>query len=82
MYGTKVTHALCPQYIRKYESKFNVISMSIRSYFKPNVGLPDPKGLLSFCLLSQAIALANKEVEKVTSEKINWQAVWSIQEVR
>ena len=32
-------------------------------------GLPDPKGSLSTCLSSQAIALANKEVEKVTSEK-------------
>ena len=43
--------------------------MSIRSFFKQKDGLPDPKGSLSTCLSSQAIALANKEVEKVTSEK-------------
>ena len=44
--------------------------MSILSFFKPKDGLPDPKGLLlSTCLPSQAIALANKEVEKATSEK-------------
>ena len=43
--------------------------MSIRSYFKPKDGLPDPKGSLSSILPSQAIALANKEVEKVISEK-------------
>jgi len=43
--------------------------MSIRSYFKPKDGLPDPKGSLSSCLPSQAIALANKEVEKLASEK-------------
>ena len=42
--------------------------MSIRSFFKRKDGLPDPKGSLSTCLYSQAIALANKEV-KVTSEK-------------
>ena len=39
--------------------------MSIRSYFQPENGLPDPKGSLSCSLPSQAIALANKEVEKV-----------------
>ena len=46
--------------------------MSIRSYyFKLNRdGLPDPRGSLSSCLPSQAIALANKEVEKVTSDTI------------
>ena len=43
--------------------------MSIRSFFKRKDGLPDPKGSLSTCLSSQAISLANKEVEKVTSEK-------------
>ena len=43
--------------------------MSIQSFFKRMDGLPDPKGSLSTCLSSQAIALANKEVEKVTSEK-------------
>ena len=41
--------------------------MSIRSF---KDGLPDPKGSLSTSLLSKAIALANKEVEKViTSEE-------------
>jgi len=49
--------------------KFNATSMSIRSYFKPKDGLPDPKGSLSSCLPSQAFALANKEVEKLASEK-------------
>ena len=43
--------------------------MSIQSYFKPKDGLPDPSGLLSSCLPSQEVALANKEVEKVTSDK-------------
>ena len=42
--------------------------MSIRSYFKPKDGLPDLRGSLSSCLPSQAIPLANKEVEKVTSD--------------
>ena len=66
IYGTKITRALCAQYgIRK----FNATGMSIRSYFKPKDGLPDPKGSLSSCLPSQAIALASKEVEKLASEK-------------
>ena len=40
------------------------------SYFKPKDGLPDGlEGSLSSILPSQAIALANKEVEKVISEK-------------
>ena len=43
--------------------------MSSRNYFKLRNGLPDPKGLLSTHLLSQAIALANKEVEKANIEK-------------
>ncbi len=43
--------------------------MSIRSFFKPKDGLPDPKGSLSACLPSQAIALANKEVEKARNEE-------------
>ena len=40
--------------------------MSIRSYFTPK---DDPRESLSSCLPSQAIALANKEVEKVTGDK-------------
>ena len=44
--------------------------MSILSYFKPKDGLPDElEGSLSSILPSQAIALVNKEVEKVISEK-------------
>ena len=43
-----------------------LLEMSIRSYLiQPKNGLPDPKGSLSCSLPSQAIALANKEVEKV-----------------
>ena len=44
--------------------------MSIRSFFKPKDGLPDPNGALSTSLPSQAIALANKEVEKATTRSI------------
>ena len=42
-----------------------LLEMLIRSCFQPENGLPYPKGLLSCSLPSQAIALANKEVEKV-----------------
>ena len=47
------------------------LRMSIRKYFKPKDSLPDPKGSLSCSLpsTSQAIALANKEVEKIMNEK-------------
>ncbi len=38
-------------------------------YSKPKDSLPDPKGSLSSRLPSQAIALAIKEVEKVTNSK-------------
>ena len=48
-----------------------LLEMSIRSYFQPENGLPDPKGSLSCSLPSQAIALANKEVEKVIGRKKN-----------
>ena len=43
--------------------------MSIQSYFKPKGGLPDPEGSLSTCLPTQAIALANKAVEKAIMDK-------------
>ena len=43
--------------------------MSILSYFKSKDGLPDPMGPLSAAIPSQAIALANREVEKVISEE-------------
>ena len=42
--------------------------MSIRRFLKLKNGLPDPKGSLSASVLLQAIALANREVEKVISE--------------
>ena len=42
--------------------------MSIRNYFRPSNGLPEPNGSLSLHIPSQAIALANKEVEKVLNE--------------
>ena len=43
--------------------------MLIRRYFKPKDSLPDPKGSLSSQIPSQAIALANKEVEKIINKK-------------
>ena len=43
--------------------------MSIRQYFKPRDGLPDPQGCLSSAIPSHAIALANKEVERAMSEE-------------
>ena len=39
--------------------------MSIRRFFKPIDGLPDPKGSLSAAIPSAAIASANREVQKV-----------------
>ena len=41
--------------------------MSILSYFKPKDSLPDRKGALSSSLPSEAIALADKEVEKASN---------------
>ena len=41
--------------------------MSLRHYFKPRDGLPDPKGSLSRQLSSEAITQANREVEKALS---------------
>ena len=38
--------------------------MSVRQYFKPRDGLPDPKGSLSTSMSSLVIASANREVEK------------------
>ena len=40
-------------------------TMSIRKFFKPVDGLPDPRGSLSSSMPSAAIASANREVEKV-----------------
>ena len=43
--------------------------MSIRQYFNPRDGLPDPKGPLCNSVSSSAIAMANKEVEKELAAK-------------
>ena len=43
--------------------------MSILNYFKPKDGLPNPKGPLLLSIPSQAIALANREVAKATTDK-------------
>ena len=40
-------------------------AMSILNYFKPQDGLPDPKGPLSQSLSSRAITAANSEVANV-----------------
>ena len=45
------------------------LTMSIRQYFKPRDGLPDPRGPLCNSLASNAIAMANKEVEKEIAKK-------------
>ena len=42
--------------------------ISIRDYIRPNNGLPEPTGSLSLHVPLQAIALANKDVEKVLKE--------------
>ena len=60
IYGTKITRDSVVTYVQCLYS----VAMS-----KRKDGLPNPKGSLFTCLSSQAIALANKEVEKVTSEK-------------
>ena len=49
--------------------QFELAAMSIRTYFKPKDGLPNPKGPLSQLIPSQAIALANIEVAKATGDK-------------
>ena len=41
--------------------------MSLRQYFRPREGLPDPKGPLASSVSSRAIAAANREVEAVLS---------------
>ena len=40
--------------------------MALLRYMKPVGGLPDPRGSLSSSIPSQAIAEANKEVQKAT----------------
>jgi hypothetical protein len=43
--------------------------MSIRRFFKPIDGLPDPKGSLSGAIPSAAIASANWEVQKMMDSR-------------
>ena len=47
----------------------SVSAMSIRQYFKPPGGVPDPRGSLCNSVSSNAIATANKEVEKIAEKK-------------
>ena len=42
-------------------------TMALLRYLQPRDGLPDPRGTLCSCLPSQAIAEANREVQKATS---------------
>ena len=42
--------------------------MSLRKYFKAKDGLPSPSGSLSNIMILRAVALANKEVDKVMGE--------------
>ena len=72
IYGTKFfLHENLEQSVSRYEIHavavrlLALLEISIRSYFQPENGLPDPKGSLSCSLPSQAIALPTKEVEKV-----------------
>ena len=56
---------------RAWRSHFDCVAgsvMSIRNYFRPSNRLPEPNGSISLHVPSQAIALANKEVEKVLKE--------------
>ena len=42
--------------------------MSLQKYFKAKDGLPSPSGSLSNIMTLRAVALANKEVDKVMVE--------------
>ena len=44
--------------------------MSIRDYFKPANGLPDPSGPLSRDLPSRAIATVNREVQRILARPV------------
>ena len=49
-----------------YSSCWSTVeTMSIRRFFKPINGLPDPKGSLSAAIPFAAVASANWEVQKV-----------------
>jgi hypothetical protein len=43
--------------------------MSLLQYFKPRDGLPDPRGPLCNSVASNAIAMANREVEKEIAKR-------------
>ena len=45
------------------------LKMALLRYFKPKEGLPDPKGSLSLSVPSQAIYMANKEVQAVIDKE-------------
>ena len=45
-------------------------SRSILEFFKPKDGLPDPQGSLSRAISSEAIEMANREVENVHAKKV------------
>ena len=49
--------------------QFELAIMSTRTYFKPNDGLPNPKGPVSQPIPSQPIGLANIQVAKATRDK-------------
>ena len=73
IYDTKITCAKIPVLNTLLLTRFTASPshpmISIRSYFKLKGGLPDPKGSLSTCLPTPAIALANKAVEKAIMDK-------------
>ena len=54
--------------------------MALLRYFQPKDGLPDPKGALSASLPTPAIALANREVQKIMIQEKDRNS-WIIQEV-
>ena len=45
-------------------------SRIILEFFKPKDGLPDPQGSLSRAISSEAIEMANREVENVHAKKV------------
>ena len=61
-------HDLFQHRVFSFLLKASPAMSSIRDYFKPIHGLPHPNRSLSSRIPSQAIALANKEVEKVLKE--------------
>ena len=66
--GPTRTKILYAKYFKRRIIRFTAAScsceMALLHYMKPIDGLPDPRGSLSSCISSQAIAEANKEVQK------------------